>query len=270
MGCVGLEPEGNVGFCARPDERVRRPEWKRETKPGTMGVMRRCHVSVPKSAIAAKQTLISIGLLLFLLMSGPSLAGMRWSARAIDPSLIGALRSDSNFLDETLFGNPPAAFTEKLKKEGRVDFSDKHAMDELKAWVAKRRSEVGDTEVELDKAWHGIHYLLTGSAEPDGTLASKVIMGGEDIGPDRGYGPAQLLEPGEVKAIAQLLEKTTPDMLRKRFEPNVMTRAGVYPDVIWERDAEEALKYLLDYYEKLVAFYKLAAQRGQAVILGIS
>jgi len=49
-----------------------------------------------------------------------------------------------------------------------------------------------------------------------------------------------------------------------------MTRAGVYPDVIWERDGEEALKYVLDYYAKLVAFYKLAAAREQAVIFAIS
>ena len=137
--------------------------------------------------------------------------------------------SDSKVLEQTLFGNPPRAFAEKLKKEGHVDFSDKQIMDELQTWAAQRRADVGDTEVDLDKAWHGIHYLLTGSAEPDGTLASKVIMGGEDIGPNRGYGPAQLLKPDEVKAIAQLLEKTTTDMLRKRFEPKEMTRVGVYP-----------------------------------------
>jgi len=35
--------------------------------------------------------------------------------------------------------------------------------------------------------------LLTGSVESNKTLASKVIMGGEDIGPDRGYGPARCL-----------------------------------------------------------------------------
>ena len=52
-----------------------------------------------------------------------------------------------------------------------------------------------------------------------------------------------------------------------------MTQAGVYPAVIWKRDGEEALTYvldLLDYYKKLVAFYKLAAEKGQAVILVIS
>ncbi len=49
-----------------------------------------------------------------------------------------------------------------------------------------------------------------------------------------------------------------------------MTRADVYPGVIWERDADEALEYVLDSYKKLVAFYKRAAERGQAIILAIS
>ena len=214
--------------------------------------------------------LMGIWLLPLLGLSSPSLAGMTWLARAIDPSLIGAIRSDSKLLEKTLFGDPPEFFTEKLKKEGHVDLSDKQIVDELTTWTAKRKADVGDTEVDLDKAWHGIHYLLTGSAESNGTLASKVIMGGEDIGPDRGYGPAQLLKPDEVKAIARLLEITTPDKLRKRFKPKDMTRADVYPSVIWERDGEEALRYVLDYYTKLVVFYKLAAERGQAVILAIS
>jgi hypothetical protein len=217
-----------------------------------------------------KDFLTGLGLLSLLGFSYPSMAGMTWSARAIDPSLIGAIKRDSKLLDQTLFGDQPAIFTEQLKKAGHVDLSDKKIRDELTVWAEKRKAEVGDTEVDLDKAWHGIHYLLTGSIESNSTLASKVIMGGENIGPDRGYGPAQLLNPAEVKAIAHLLEETTADMLRKRFKPKEMTQAGVYPAVIWERDGEEALTYVLDYYKKLVAFYKLAAEKGQAVILVIS
>jgi hypothetical protein len=214
---------------------------------------------------------MGLWLLPLLLLSSPASAGMRWSARAIDPSLISAVKSDNQLLRETLFGEPPKGLTDKLKKDGHVDLgANKELMNELSAWAAERKAEVGDTEVELDKAWHGIHYLLTGSAEPSGTLASKVIMGGESIGPDQGYGPAQLLKPDEVKAIAQLLEQTTPDMLRERFKPKEMTRLGIYPDVIWERDGDEALQYVLDYYKLLAAFYKRAAERGQAVLFAIS
>jgi hypothetical protein len=214
--------------------------------------------------------LIGIGLLSLLGIANPAFAGMVWSARAIDPSLVGALKVDSKLLDQTLFGDQPDVFTQKLQKDGRVNLSDQQVRDELTQWAAKRKAELGDTEVDLDKAWHGIHFLLTGSVEPNDSLASKVIMGGENIGPDRGYGPAQLLKPAEVKAIADLLEHTTPEMLRERFRPKEMTQSGVYPAVIWERDGDEALEYVLDYYKKLVAFYKLAAERGQAVIFVLS
>ena len=189
--------------------------------------------------ISFNNFLWGLGLLSLLGFSYPSMAGMTWSARAIDPSLIGAIKRDSKLLDQALFGDQPAILTEQLKKEGHVDLSDKKIRDELTAWAEKRKAEVGDSEVDLDKAWHGIHYLLTGSLESNSTLASKVIMGGENLGPDRGYGPAQLLNPAEVKAIAHLLEETTVDMLRKRFKPIEMTQAGVYPAVIWERDGEE-------------------------------
>src|SRR5215469_5970475 len=202
--------------------------------------------------------LVAIASPLFLGLAGPSLAGMTWTARAVDPSLIPALKTDSKLLRETLFGEPlPSnAYTEVQRKDGVVIYElnrDKEVTNALTAWAEKRKAEVGDTEVDLDKAWHGIHYLLTGSIEPNGTLASKVIMGGEAIGPDQGYGPAQLLQPDEVKEIAQLLDRTTPDTLRQRFKPKEMTRAGVYPAIIWERDGNQALEYVLDDYKMLVA-----------------
>ena len=98
--------------------------------------------------------LIGIGLLSLLGLANPSFAGMVWSARAIDPALIGALKSDSKLLDQTLFGDQPEVFTEELQKGGRVDLSDQQIRDELTQWAAKRKAEVGDTEVDLDKAWH--------------------------------------------------------------------------------------------------------------------
>jgi len=185
--------------------------------------------------------LLAVWGLLMLGLPAASWAGMRWSAKAIDPALIETLQRDDKALQELLLAEPPSL-------TGKSD----------------------DSRVELDKAWHGIHYLLTGSALPDDTLASRVIMGGEDIGPVLGYGPAQLVQPAEVKAIAQLLEKTPPEMLRKRFDPKEMTREQVYPGVIWEREGEEALQFLLSYYTQLVAFYKRAAERGQAVIFLVS
>src|SRR5271163_2074263 len=50
----------------------------------------------------------------------------------------------------------------------------------------------------LEKSWHCLHYLLTGTAWETGTVLGKTILGGTEIGPDMGYGPARYLVPNEV------------------------------------------------------------------------
>jgi hypothetical protein len=44
----------------------------------------------------------------------------------------------------------------------------------------------GDEEnvLNLQKSWHTLHYLLTGSAEPVNTPLGQVIFGGSDVGPE--------------------------------------------------------------------------------------
>src|ERR1700722_16715204 len=93
--------------------------------------------------------LIGIGLLSLLGIANPSFAGMVWAARAIDPSLVGALKVDSKLLDQTLFGDQPDVFTQKLQKDGRVNLSDQQVRDELTQGAAKRKAEPGETEGEL-------------------------------------------------------------------------------------------------------------------------
>jgi len=160
----------------------------------------------------------------------PAVASMVWAGVAIDPSLVARAKTDEQFLEQ-LLDDPPK-----------------------------------EHSVYLDKSWHGIHFLLTGSALPSDSIASKVIFGGESIGPDQGYGPAQLLTPSEVKQVAELLSQEPPEKLAARYDPNAMERAKVYPDIIWVREGQQALQYELQFYKQLVRFYQQAARDGKAVI----
>jgi len=45
--------------------------------------------------------------------------------------------------------------------------------------------------VSLDKAWHGLHYLLCGALEPAPGPLGQAVFGGTEIGEDQGYGPAR-------------------------------------------------------------------------------
>ena len=56
--------------------------------------------------------------------------------------------------------------------------------------------------IDLDKAWHGIHYLLAGT-EWEGTgPAAFLLAGGKEVGDvDVGYGPARALSAAELQQI---------------------------------------------------------------------
>lgn len=120
--------------------------------------------------------------------------------------------------------------------------------------------------IDLDKSWHGIHYLLTGQAEGGSGPESLAILGGVEFGPDVGYGPARFLLPAQVSAVAQALAALSPQDLAKRFNPKDMAAKDIYLSPMWERDGQEALDYALEYYQHLPVFYRDAAQRGDAVI----
>src|SRR5262245_26397413 len=62
-------------------------------------------------------------------------------------------------------------------------------------------------ELDVDKAWHGIHFLLTGTAWGGELPWGFVLRGGEALGDDDlGYGPARLLDAAQVREVAAALE----------------------------------------------------------------
>jgi Domain of unknown function (DUF1877) len=118
--------------------------------------------------------------------------------------------------------------------------------------------------LNIDKAWHGIHYLLCGKAEPDSDLGSQAVLGGDEIGDDEfGYGPARYFEPDKVAQIAALLDQPGIDAsMRSRFDANAMVRLGIYPNG-W---SQNELPWLTGSFEQVRKFYRDAAGKGAAVL----
>lgn len=122
---------------------------------------------------------------------------------------------------------------------------------------------------DLDKAWHGLHYLLTGSADEGQGPLAFLMAGGLPVGDlEVGYGPARVLSAAEVREVARALEPVDAAALRARFDPGAMMAAGVYPE-IWDRDPAEddPLGYCLESFEDLKRFVGRAAQRGVGLVL---
>ncbi|WP_431946969.1 YfbM family protein [Micromonospora marina] len=127
----------------------------------------------------------------------------------------------------------------------------------------------GPDELDLDKAWHGLHYLLTGDAYEIRGDAGPAVLGGDPIGPDLGMGPARLLMPDAVRAVAAGLDAVDDATLRARFDPAAMSEAGIYPH-IWNDGVDEFDNYLMPNLTALRDFYRDAAARGDAALLAVT
>jgi hypothetical protein len=133
--------------------------------------------------------------------------------------------------------------------------------------------EEGEGDVgSLDKAWHGIHYLLTGTAWEGDPPLNFLVSGGQEVGEeDVGYGPARTLTPGETREIAGALAAVSDDQLRARFAPGEMMRLEIYPE-IWDRDPAEddTLGYLIAYVGQLRAILASVVARGHGLLVAIT
>ncbi len=118
----------------------------------------------------------------------------------------------------------------------------------------------------MDKAWHGIHYVLTGTADATDHPLGFLVSGGTPIGSeDFGYGPDRAFSSAQLAAITGLLESLDRVTLFARYEPKKMDRAGVYPQ-FWARDGDDGFDYIFENFERMRAFF-IEAQKHQFGLL---
>lgn len=125
---------------------------------------------------------------------------------------------------------------------------------------------------DLDKAWHGIHYLLTRTAWEGDKPLNFLVAGGRPVGDiDVGYGPARVLSAAETRAAHEALAQLSDDDLRGRFDPGDMTSKEIYPE-IWDRPPEEddTLSYLLEHVGTLREFLAQVVEQRQGLVVHLT
>ncbi|MBK6441831.1 MAG: YfbM family protein [Actinomycetales bacterium] len=121
--------------------------------------------------------------------------------------------------------------------------------------------------VDLDTAWHGIHWLLTGTAYDTESHAGQAIFGGDAIGADLGHGPAHLIDPRTVKKISAALDALPASEVAARVDFDAMLDANIYPGFWDEQDVFHT--WLRPRYKQLRKFYRRAARASSAVLVAI-
>ncbi len=118
-------------------------------------------------------------------------------------------------------------------------------------------------DLSIDKAWHGLHYLLCGKVEPGSDLASQAVMGGTEVGDDLGYGPARYFDAGEVANLARELSRPNLEAeMTARWNPAQMATLGIYPGQFDAADQQ----WLMDAFRQLRQFYVDASAAKLAIV----
>lgn len=122
--------------------------------------------------------------------------------------------------------------------------------------------------VDFDKAWHALHFILTGdSGKTDHPLSLLVATDEDLIGTDEnGLGGYWQADPARVRAFADALAAISDDELARRYDPAAMVAEYVYLSDLFEEEGEQALPYVMQGVPALRRFADQAAQDSNYVI----
>lgn len=124
------------------------------------------------------------------------------------------------------------------------------------------QDELGADFLDIDKSWHGIHFLLTGGATGGEAPLAWVVIAPTEIG----GGSARLLVPDDVVTVSKALASITADKLKRKCDWAVMNEREIYPQG-WQSGDEE---YIAENFTALKKLYDSAARRRMAVVQWIS
>lgn len=191
-------------------------------------------------------------------------------------SMIGCFRSASNDEIEALIRKPDRIrqvlfndFSAVRKKPGflaRILGLSYEPEEELIIW----RPEKDNEEFDIDKAWHGIHYLLCDDSAAGKGVLGFILDGGTYIGKiDVGYGPARAFKSNELEQICRAMEVISSDDLRLKCDKKKFMANNIYP-FIWDEPEDECFGYLISNFEILKSFLRRTLDAGKGILVYIS
>jgi len=121
--------------------------------------------------------------------------------------------------------------------------------------------------LDLGKAWHAIHYILTGSAWSGTFPEGFLLTGGTPIGEeDVGYGPARAFYASEVVILASTLVNLDDATFCDRCSVERLQAADLYPGFAGASDAD-VCSDLLAAFQQLRNFLQQAAATQQGLLV---
>lgn len=137
-------------------------------------------------------------------------------------------------------------------------------------FLAFLRQVPEDCKIDLDKSWHGIHFLLSRCDFKSSPYTSFLLSGGHRIPLSvQVPAPTRAFLSSEVKVIASILSNISDKMLMSYYQPQIMNHLEIYPEE-WSNLNEEndwVQNYLVGSFSGLKEFVIHAASQNFSVII---
>ena len=124
---------------------------------------------------------------------------------------------------------------------------------------------------DLDKAWHAIHYLLTGTADGGEPPLDFLYRGGDPVGDvevghvEVGHDPVRVMRADAVKEVRDALADLDRESLKERFDAEDMIQKDIYGAM--EDFLDDDLEYFLGHFDTMKDFVGAAAEKDLGLVL---
>jgi hypothetical protein len=134
--------------------------------------------------------------------------------------------------------------------------------------IERQRTAAAEGDnIDIDKAWHGLHFLMTGTAWSGDPPLNFLLAGGTKVADDDDC-TTRLYSSNELREINRALKAVDQSQLKSSYNPSAMLKLDIYPD-IWQRDAR-AFEYCIDHFAALRKFIARAEQSGLGMVTKLS
>jgi hypothetical protein len=166
--------------------------------------------------------------------------------------------------DEAMKGMSP----EQRKQFDKFDADLKKARAEARNQV----TSLGALEpaMTLDKSWYMLHYLFTGHIGP-ASAPGDLLLTGEEVGEDLGYGSARLHTETATRDFRRFLDEQEVEHLQARIDLKEMRRLRVYSMPMGSGPDEQCTKALCGdvafYFGLLRDYVRKMSDKGNGLLI---
>ena len=121
---------------------------------------------------------------------------------------------------------------------------------------------------DIDKMWHPIHFVLTGSPFEGNFPLNFIAYGGIEVGKDNGYGALRVLYSNEVKELKNELDKISIENFKEKLNIADLNKNDIYPKN--DRWDNEILNNVIEEYENLKYFINDSFSKNKGIYISIS